>query len=287
METIIGLGSAGCNIADQFAKYPQYEIYKIDEGAYTGTRKDANMLSVTKQNSHQEYEANTPDLNSFLHPIKGKILFIVGGSGNISGMALSALSQIRHCELNILYVEPDLTLLSGDKKLQERATYYILQEYTRSGAFKRIFLISNPQLENILGNVPIIGYNDRLNELIVSTMHMINVFNNVDSVVDNFSEPREQTRISTIGVSSLDDEKKLFFPLDSIREIRYYFAINEEKLKSDGTLMRRITENIADKEEIDVSYGVFSTDYPENYVYCVANASLIQYRENEKKSLQI
>ena len=92
METIIGLGSAGCNIADQFAKYPQYEIYKIDEGAYTGTRKDANMLSVTRQNSHQEYETNTPDLNSFLHPIKGKVLFIVGGSGNISGMALSALS---------------------------------------------------------------------------------------------------------------------------------------------------------------------------------------------------
>ena len=30
MDTIIGLGSAGCNIADAFAKHPQYKTYKID-----------------------------------------------------------------------------------------------------------------------------------------------------------------------------------------------------------------------------------------------------------------
>ena len=32
MDTIIGLGSAGCNIADRFSTYKQYEIYKIDVG---------------------------------------------------------------------------------------------------------------------------------------------------------------------------------------------------------------------------------------------------------------
>ena len=30
MKAVVGLGQAGCNIADQFAKYPQYRIYKID-----------------------------------------------------------------------------------------------------------------------------------------------------------------------------------------------------------------------------------------------------------------
>ncbi len=29
---IIGLGNAGCAIADKFAQYPQYDIYKIDVG---------------------------------------------------------------------------------------------------------------------------------------------------------------------------------------------------------------------------------------------------------------
>ena len=32
MQTIIGLGQAGCNVADKFAEYPQYKVYKIDAG---------------------------------------------------------------------------------------------------------------------------------------------------------------------------------------------------------------------------------------------------------------
>ena len=32
MEIIIGLGKAGCAIADRFAHYPQYEVYKMDVG---------------------------------------------------------------------------------------------------------------------------------------------------------------------------------------------------------------------------------------------------------------
>ena len=32
METIIGLGKAGCRIADRFAQYPQYDVYKMDVG---------------------------------------------------------------------------------------------------------------------------------------------------------------------------------------------------------------------------------------------------------------
>jgi hypothetical protein len=27
---LIGLGQAGCNIADRFSQYPQYKIYKLD-----------------------------------------------------------------------------------------------------------------------------------------------------------------------------------------------------------------------------------------------------------------
>jgi hypothetical protein len=131
------------------------------------------------------------------------------------------------------------------------------------------------------------GYNDKLNDLIVSTIHMINVYNNIEPVVNNFSDFKDNTRISTIGVSNLEDEKKLFFSLDSIREMRYYYAINREKLETDGTLMRKITENVKNEVDIDVSYGIYATDYADDYVYCVANASMIQYRESEKKTLQI
>ena len=32
MQTVIGLGKAGCNIADQLSQYPEYQIKKIDVG---------------------------------------------------------------------------------------------------------------------------------------------------------------------------------------------------------------------------------------------------------------
>ena len=285
METVIGLGEAGCKIADEFAQYPQYQTYKIDEGVYTGIL-DKNTFSIAKQKTHQQYELQTPDLRAFLGHLDGEVLFVLGGSGNISGCALRVLEQIRHCKINVLYIEPDIELLVGDKKLQERATYYILQEFARSGLFERMFIISNPQLEKILDNVPIIGYYDKLNELVVSTFHMINVYANIEPVVDNFTQPDEIARISTIGISNLENEKKLFFLLDNIKEMKYYYAISRNKLETDGSLMKKITENIKMENDLKVSYGIFATDYPDDYIYCISNSSFIQFRENEKKSLQ-
>jgi len=282
METIIGLGSAGCNIVDCFAQYPQYKVFKIDNGIY-----GESCYFLPKYDTPEEYEAHIGDMSGAFNKIQGSILFVVGGSGNISGAALSLLEQLKHCEISVLYVEPDFNMLSGKRKLQEKVTYYVLQEYARSGLFERVYLVSNPQLENVLGEVPIIGYNDKLNQLLVSTFHMINVYNNNEPVVKNHSEFRETTRISTIGISNLENAKKLFFSLDNIREMRYYYAINKKKLETDGTLMRKITENVKDEADIDVSYGIYATDYADDYVYCVANASMIQYRENEKKALQI
>ena len=282
METVIGLGSAGCNIAGCFAQYPQYKVYKIDNGIY-----GRNCHFLPKYDTPEEYEAHIGDLSSFFSGVIGDILFVVGGSGTISGAALRILEQLNHCKINVLYIEPNIYTLSGKRKLQERVTYYVLQEYARSGLFERLFLVSNPQLENVLGDVPIIGFNDKLNNLLVSTFHMINVYNNNEPVVDNSSDFRDNTRISTIGISTLENEKKLFFSLDSVREMRYYYAINRKKLETDGTLMRKITENVKNENDIDVSYGVYATDYADDYVYCVANASMIQYRENEKNTLQI
>jgi len=281
METVIGLGSAGCNIADCFAEYPQYKVFKIDNGIY-----GKNCHFLPKYDTPEEYEAHIGDLSSFFSGVTQDVLLIFGGSGNISGGALRVLEQLRHCRISVLYIEPDVGMLSGRRKLQERVTYYVMQEYARSGLFERVYLVSNPRIESVLGEVPIIGYNDKLNQTIVSVFHMINVYNNNPPVAGNFSDFKDHTRISTIGISNLQNEKKLFFPLDSIKEMKYYYAINRDKLETDGTLMRKITENVKQESEYDVSYGIYATNYADDYVYCVANTSMVQYRENEKKTLQ-
>tara|TARA_Y100000310_G_scaffold30201_1_gene28741 strand:+ start:2551 stop:3411 length:861 start_codon:yes stop_codon:yes gene_type:complete len=274
MDTVVGLGSAGCNIADAFAKYPQYKTYKIDVGL-TGQ----NCFNFPPVSSHKECEDKCPPMEDFFKDVAGEVLFVVGGSGTISGASLKILHHLQRCRINILYIQPDSDLLSETRRLQERLVFGILQEYARSAVFEKIYLISNLQLEEILGEVPVTNYYDRLNELIVSTVHMLNIFQNIPPVVSTFSQILESARIATFGVFDVDSGKeKYFFPLDIIREKRYYYGINEGALKNDGTLFKKIKERVKEstQEKKRASYGVYETQYDANYGYVISYTSKIQ-----------
>ena len=276
MDTIIGLGQTGCNIAGAFAQHKQYKIYKIDHGL-DGFRQDGNY-KMPWQDSPERYEKNCPDLNKFFKDVDGEILFIVGGAGNISGASLSVLEHLQHCDINVLYIRPEIESLGAVKAKQEWAAFNILQEYARSGVFKMIYLVSNPYVEEHIGNIPVIGYFDKINEMIVSCLHMINVYNHNESVIDTFFDPMDVCRISTIGFYNEEtNENRLLFPLDNIREMRYYYAINKEKLENDGEVMKKIREQTRDK--IKTCYGVYATNYEQDYVYTVAHTSLIQQQK--------
>ena len=49
MDTVIGLGKAGCAIADKFAQYPQYKTFKIDSEGLDPKSKNCHLLK--KQDS--------------------------------------------------------------------------------------------------------------------------------------------------------------------------------------------------------------------------------------------
>ena len=82
-----------------------------------------------------------------------------------------------------------------------------------------------------------------------------------------------------IGKSLFEkDQENLFFPLDNVRQKRYYFAINKKQLEVDGDINSKIDEylNQSEEEEIDTSYGIYPTNYEENFVYCKAYTNSIQ-----------
>ena len=287
---IVGLGQAGCNIAEILSQYPQYSIFKIDadiEGDfdfidnYKESENKVKIYSVDKQASPEEYEQNTPSMKDFFRGIKGETLFIIGGSGYISAMCLRIMEQIKDkCEISVLYVRPDTSLLSKNKALQEKSTFKILQEFARSGLLQMIYLVSNTNLENILGDVPIIGYNNKINELIVSTVHMINVFKNSEPVMGKIEDPAEASRIATFGISDIEgNEEKSFFSLDRTKEKCYIYSINEERLKTEGDLRKKIVSTVkaqAETEDLKVSFGVFPTNYQQDYCYILNYTSIIQ-----------
>jgi hypothetical protein len=73
---------------------------------------------VKRQKGPEEYEKNVPSMKTFFRGIKGETLFIVGGSGHISAMCLRIMEQIKDkCEISVLYIRPDTSLLSKNKTL--------------------------------------------------------------------------------------------------------------------------------------------------------------------------
>ena len=99
--------------------------------------------------------------------------------------------------------------------------------------------------------------------------------------MDNISAPHDVSRICTIGLVNFNSgEQNLFFPLDSIREKVYYYAINEKKLKESSDIRKKIISQIKENSlDTKVSYGIYSTQYEEDYVYYVAYSSTIQQKD--------
>jgi|TARA_R100000664_G_scaffold12651_1_gene20336 hypothetical protein len=275
METIIGLGDAGCAVADCFKSYPQYEVYKIN----SEKKKEPNYLYITPQKSHEDYENKTRLRKAFFEKISGPILLILGGSGDISGASLRILEKLKNNPLYVLYIKPDDSLLSDIKQKQHKVVFNVLQQYARSALLEKMYIVENSKVEAALGELPVIGYHDKINQMVVSTMHMLNVCYNTDAVINTFSDPLDVCRISTFGITDPETgEDKLFYDLEYPREICLYYAINKEKLETDGSLLRKITTSVKEKngEKTRTAFGIYPTEYERDYAYCVMHSSHIQ-----------
>jgi len=276
MDTIIGLGNAGCNIADMFGTYSQYNIFKLD----VGLEKSPNSFPLQEHSKIEDYEEKQPNFHSFLRDIHGEVLVVIGGGGKISSASLAILECLKKkCKINILYIKPSISFLNETQQKLEKLVYNVLQEYTRSGVFEKILIVSNEEVESIIGGVPVNKYYEKLNESLVSTIHMINVYKHNAPVTDTFIELPIGARIASIGISNLEKkEDKMFFSLDNVSDVVYYYAYNKDKLESDVGLMNKIKEAISSKksEGVRVTYGIFETDYKEDYVYCINYSSIIQ-----------
>ena len=291
MKAIVGLGEAGCNIADQFAKYPQYRVYKIDTGLESfkdlvvddldDSERRISNFNMPKQESSENYEKHCPFMKGFFSDLtpKDDVLFIVGGGGNIAGASLRIMEVIKDCNLSVLYIKPDLELIGGKKYMLDRISYYVLQEYARSGMFEKIYLTYNPALEEAIGGSPVKGYFDKLNMVLTSAVHMINVFENTKPIFENKSATEAHSRLSSYGIVDAETGKeKLFFPLDSIKEKCYYIGVSKEALE-DGDFFKELKENMrekAEKEDVKISYIINESKFDYSYVYVVAHSGEVQ-----------
>jgi len=275
MKTVIGLGSAGCNVAELFENQEGYNVKLID----AEIEGDANCISVPARKSSEEYEETFPDISKQLEDCGDRVFLILGGSGKISGASLKLLKQLKRKEINVVYIKPDISILGNVATLQEKVVYNVFQEYARSGMFNKVYLINNSDIENILGDIPIIGYYEAINKIIFNAINTFFILEATKPVIDNSNPPKEISRICTFGVYDLEKNiEKLFYPFNMIDDKCYNFFINENSLKNDGKLFKLIKERMKEKiaDITKISYKIFSSSNDINYCYVTVYSRKIQ-----------
>ncbi len=276
MEIIIGIGGTGSRIAEGFAEYEKYKIYNISNSV----EPSETSFKLPDHDEMEDYENENSDLQEFLSGIAGNVLVVLSGTSRAANSALYIMGEIHaRCNISVLYVSPERELLGETKKIQENLVRNVLQQYARSAAIERIYMVSNEVLADITGDASVYDYYKNINTAITSTVHMVNVLDNTESVTDTYSPPHPAARISTFGVVDPDSgHEKLFYPIENIREARYYYAIPDKDLREDTQLLKIIVKQVKKKitGRLKASYGIYQSVYNDKYAYLLCHSSAIQ-----------
>lgn len=274
---IIGLGKAGSAIAEMFKQYKQYNVIQIDTSE---TYKD--QVVIESMGSSEMYDSSPISISINNND---EIMIFVCGSGKISGATLRVLENFKDRAITLHYIFPKVDLLDKKAKLRNRAHCSILQEFARSGVFKKMYIYHNENLKDIVGNTSIIDFYNKINELVFNSVHMLNFFSNSNSVFETFQDDLNTCRIATISsVDISSGTEKDFFYLKNVNQIKYFFGVNRLRIEEDEELLSKI-ENLSTSnahDECIASYGIYETSY--EYDFCLAIKSTAEIQTIEKEN---
>jgi len=268
---IVGLGQAGKEIANLFKPHSKiYKIISLDAGegleAYdTVEQYDENPIKLPSKSLKNESEG---------------ILFVCG-SGKVAGASLRILEALQDLKVTVFYIEPDLEFSSREERMRNKVHFNVLQQYARSGKISNMILASNKVLLEIFGSGSISRYYEKVNYGIYSLLQNIFFCLHTKPEFGQIQEPKNISRISTIGLGSLEkNEEKLIFPLDNITETCYLYNIDEEDLDNDETVLPKIQDRIRKNKllERETSYAIWKAS-DENLYYSMHYTHFIQGEE--------
>jgi hypothetical protein len=280
LDKILGLGAFGCAIAEQLTMYPEYRVYKIDSDI-----SERGSLSVGLYDDMQDYEDNLDiqEVSVYLRSVKSEdeVVVIVEGGDPVSGALLSILQTIKDARISVLYICPDRQICSEIQKRDDKICFNVVQEYARSGAIDKVFLLSKAAVEILVGDVSIQEYENKMSYFIAYVLAMINFFNHTEAVVENKLATKNSCRLVTMGVYSLEDKAQvnLLFPLNDITDVHFYYGLPKQMIESDGTVMKKIKQQVTDyktNDKMSVGFSVYPITLENPFVACLAYSSEIQ-----------
>jgi len=255
MINLVGIGNTGCNIVQFLSQYPQYNIVKIDED-----------INIKKQSSPEEYEKNCPSFKKLFSKNKGDYYIFLSASGNISGILLRLLEQIKTNNLNVICIVSDTKLLSVTGKMQQNLVTGIMKEYARSGLLESVRFLDNQLLEEMIGDCPIDKYYDTLNEFICYMFHSFMFLQNTKPLMETKEEGKNISRICTFGLLDKQNNKKMFYKLNNVTQERYYYSFSKLDLSKNNKILQNIKSNLAEESDITKTFAVYETEETDKYV---------------------
>jgi len=280
--SIVGLGNAATAIVEKFKEVPQYSVYVMNDKI---TRSSKYKFKLKAHDHPELYEKHIPNVAKFFATTDDHIQFFIVGGSYSSNYSLGILEQIKDKKVDVVYIKPDTELLTGYPVLIENTVFGVLQEYARSGLLNSMTIVSNLNLENCMGDLPIKTYYDSLNQFIFSTVHHVNYFTHTEPEIGQVAKPAEINRIRSVaGLDLTNLEEKWLFELDTPRELCYYLAIKTERLENEGGLHKRLVDMLKEKPRNafrKLSYAIYETPY-NDFGFCVAHTNVVQ---NNQKTL--
>lgn len=268
---IVGLGKTGCDIVEKFDKYKQFSRFFIDSDM-----EGENCFNAPNFEKPEDYENKFPTIP---FSINEELTLVLSSDSQLSLSSLKILEQYKQLELKVIYIKPDTKFLNPILTTIDKVVYNVLQELTRSAKIKLMYIIDLKKVADVVGKVPLLERQHKINETIAYAYYMKNMFDNIQPVFDKIIESPSTYCINTLGVMDLDSgQEKLFYPLDEVRERRYNYYISKKELSDDLELSDHIEEQINDKfqENLKISYAIYESPLDHSSVFIEAKSPYIQ-----------
>lgn len=262
---LIGLGSAGAGVVSNFSD--------------SHTKVEITSKDFPNCYSEEDYENNCP---TFELPISDEYWFFVCGGSKCSSATLRILETIRDKKINIVYIAPDYELSGPNVMVRHKVVYNILQEYTRSGLFNSMCIISNKEVLKMIGDQSISKMYDNINNTIANTIETIMWFKSQQPVMGSLHVQKEISRIYTVSMGNMkNNEENLLFLLDNPTETWYIYSISKKQLENDKDLIPLIRERISGDEEKEIksSFAIYPSEHKQSYFYSLKYTHFIQPME--------
>jgi hypothetical protein len=272
MISLLGVGNTGSKIVEQLSKYEQYNIITIDEGN-----------GIKKCSSPEEYENKCPSFKKLFKKIDKKVFVFISASGNISGALLRILEQLKENNVNVVCISSDSITLSSMANLQQNLVVGVLQEYARSGMIDNLYLLDNSKIEDIMTDVSIDQYWEKINETIAYLFHTFMFFDNTEPTIKFGDLENNIANIHTFSFLDKEKQKKLLYELKYVTNEIYYFSLGNDKKKNSLKEIKNFA--LEQSQNTKIGVHIYESDSKDDLTYFLASTSIPQTKKSEFGSL--